>query len=149
MCSSICACVVEPPGNKGPCRALGVLIRQPQPGRVDHTERKREWRGERERGWTEDEVKSVCKGAKHTLIFLFRLVWRERVRGGGKMLKMITDRICLWLQNNTICQVRRVLGYRCTEEHHRCSCHDELHGRPFFACIAFSLCLEFTWDVSL
>lgn len=37
-CVCVCAseCVVEPLGSQGPCRALGVLIRQPQPSTVHY-----------------------------------------------------------------------------------------------------------------
>lgn len=34
VCVCVCASVVGPFGSKGPCRALGVLIRQPQPSLV-------------------------------------------------------------------------------------------------------------------
>lgn len=47
VCACVCACVrvVEPLGSQGPCRALGVLIRQPQPSRVHHREKERiDWR---------------------------------------------------------------------------------------------------------
>lgn len=41
LCVCLSVCVVEPLGSQGPCRALGVLIRQPQPSKVHHTEKER------------------------------------------------------------------------------------------------------------
>lgn len=35
---------------------------------------------------------------------------------------------------------------RCTQEHHRCRNHDNLHGRPFFVRVCF-LCFEFIRDL--
>lgn len=45
-------CAAVPLGSQGPCRALAVLIRQPQPRRVHHRENRK---------GRADEVRSVCR----------------------------------------------------------------------------------------
>lgn len=52
LCVSSCVCAAVPLGSQGPCRALAVLIRQPQPRRVHHRENRK---------GRADEVRSVCR----------------------------------------------------------------------------------------
>lgn len=74
----VCVCAVEPLGSQGPCRALGVLIRQTQPSRVHHREKERIERRERlNRGWW---VMIVCRGASKSALVSSGGLWRERWR---------------------------------------------------------------------
>lgn len=75
-CIRVCVCgSVEPLGSQGPCRAFGVLIRQPQPSRVHHRENRVGREVEQRMKWGV----YVGEPAKTALISQ-RGLWRERKR---------------------------------------------------------------------
>lgn len=70
-------CAVELRESRGPCRALGVLIRQPQPSRVHHREKERiEGRERLNRGWSDEYMQGSKQNSAHLL--------RKLVEGEGE-----------------------------------------------------------------
>lgn len=62
VCPPVCLCTTEPLESTGPCRGLGVLIRQPQPRREHHRKKMETREIERRNDWR------VSEGSKPILM---------------------------------------------------------------------------------